>query len=52
MIASRETVRAAVARALLLDPTAGQDAAIGAAAQSLGLPVDVVREAVAVEVAT
>lgn len=46
-IASRETVRAAVARAMLLDPEAGQEAAIEAAAQALGLPVDLVHEAVA-----
>lgn len=45
MIASREAVRAAVARALLLDPTAGQEAAVAAAAQALGLPVETVREA-------
>lgn len=50
MIASREAVRAAVARALLLDPTAGQDAAIEAAAQALALPVETVRDAVADEV--
>lgn len=47
MIASRDAVRQAVARALLLDPTAGQDAAIEATAQALALPIEVVRDALA-----
>lgn len=44
MIYTRESVRAAVARAMLL----GQDLelAIEAAAQALGLPVEAVREVV------
>ena len=50
MIAAREAVRAAVARAMLLDPTAGQDAAIEAASQALALPVEAVRDAVGGEV--
>lgn len=41
-----ERVRAAVARALLLDPEAGMEAAIQATAQALALPVECVREAV------
>lgn len=45
MIVARETVRAAVARALLLCP-GDTEAAILAAAQALGLPVEVVREAI------
>jgi hypothetical protein len=44
-ILSRDRVRSAVARALLLDPEAGQEAAIASAAQALGLPVEVVRDA-------
>ena len=43
-IHTRTAVRLAVARALLLDPAAGQQAAIAAAAQALGLPVAVVAE--------
>lgn len=46
MIVSREAVRQAVARALVLDP-GDTEAAIAAAAQSLGLPVEVVAEVVA-----
>ena len=45
MIISRETVRQAVARALVLDP-GDTEAAIAAAAQALGLPVEAVRECV------
>jgi hypothetical protein len=43
VIYSRDTVRDAVARALLLDPTAGLDAAIEATAQAMHLHVDAVR---------
>lgn len=46
MIATREAVRAAVARALLLDPSAGQQSAIEAAAQALGLPAEAVHSAI------
>lgn len=46
MIISRETVRQAVARALVLAP-GDTEAAIAAAAQALGLPVEVVAEVVA-----
>ena len=45
MITSRESVRQAVARAMLLDP-GDTEAAIAAAAQALGLPVEAVREVV------
>lgn len=46
MITSRESVRQAVARALLLDP-GDTEAAIAAAAAALGgLPVEAVREVV------
>ena len=45
MIVARETVRAAEARALLLSP-GDTEAAILAAAQALGLPVEAVREVV------
>lgn len=45
MIVTREAVRAAVARALLLSP-GDTEAAILAAAQALGLDPDVVREVV------
>lgn len=45
MIVTREAVRAAVARALLLGP-GDTEAAIQAAAQALGLDPDVVREVV------
>lgn len=44
-ILPRESVRQAVARALLLDP-GDMEAAIAAAAQALGLDVEVVRECV------
>lgn len=49
-IIPRAQVREAVARALLLAPTAGQQAAIEAAAQALALPVEAVEQAVADEV--
>lgn len=45
-IIQREKVRAAVERALQLDPQ-DRDAAIEAAARALALPVEVVREAMA-----
>ena len=45
-IVARETVREAVARALLLAPERGQEAAILATAQALGLPAEAVREAI------
>lgn len=45
MITSRESVREAVARAMLLDP-GDTEAAIAAAAMALGLPVESVREVV------
>jgi len=45
MIVTRETVRQAVARALLLAP-GDTEAAVAAAAQALGLPVESVREVV------
>jgi hypothetical protein len=45
-IYTREKVREVVARALLLDPERGEQAAIEAAAQALALPVECVREAV------
>lgn len=45
MITTRESVRQAVARAMLLDP-GDTEAAIAAAAQALGLPVEAVREVV------
>ncbi len=46
MIYTRAAVRESVARALLLSPEAGQEAAIEAAARALCLPVEAVREAV------
>ena len=45
-ITTRESVRQAVASALLLDP-GDTEAAIAAAAAALGLPVEVVAEVVA-----
>lgn len=45
MIVSRERIQTAVARALLLDPEAGTQAAIAATAQALGLPIDLVEQA-------
>ena len=48
-IMNRERVRDAVARALLLDPSAGKEAAIRAAAQALGLAEEVVRDTVAAD---
>lgn len=45
-IYTRQQVREAVARALLLCPEAGQEAAEHAAAQSLGVPIELVREAI------
>ena len=44
-ILSRDKVREAVARAMLFDAEAGSDASHEAAAQSLGVPVEVVIEA-------
>lgn len=44
MIVSREAVRAAVNRALVLDPC--EESAIHAVAQATGLPPELVREAV------
>lgn len=50
-IISREKILAAVARAMLLaEGAGGREHAIEAAAQALGIPVDLVREALAVEV--
>ena len=48
MIVTRETVRQAVARALLLAP-GDTEAAIAVAAQALGLPVEVVCDVVQVD---
>lgn len=45
MIATRESVRQAVARALLLSP-GDTEAAVAAVAQAMGLPVEAVREVV------
>lgn len=45
-IVSRERVCQAVARAMLDAPDLGREAAIEAAAQSLALPVEAVREVV------
>lgn len=45
MIVTRETVRQAVARALLLAP-GDTEAAIAVAAQALGLPAEAVREVI------
>lgn len=44
-IVLREEVRASVDRALQLDPLGDVQAAIASAAQSLGLPVEIVVEA-------
>lgn len=49
MIYSQDKVRQAVARALLLDPTAGTEAAIAAAAQALCLPHSMVAACVDLE---
>lgn len=46
-IVQRAAMRAAVARALWLDPQAGIDAAMHAVAQALCLPIEAVQEAVA-----
>lgn len=46
MIVARDSVRACVERALLLDPSSDTEAAIAATAQALGLPVEAVRECV------
>lgn len=48
MIASRESVRQAVARALLLAP-GDTEAAIASVAQAMGLPVEAVHEVVETE---
>lgn len=45
MIATRESVRQAVARALLLSP-GDTEAAVAAVAQALCLPIEAVREVV------
>jgi hypothetical protein len=47
MIASRESVRAAVQRAMALHPD--EAAAVAAVAQALALPAETVREAIAEE---
>lgn len=46
MVVSRENVRKAVERAMLLDPASDLEAAIAATAQALCLPVDEVRACV------
>jgi hypothetical protein len=46
VIVSRDSVRAAVDRALALDPGQGLDTAVAAAAEALGLPVEAVREVI------
>jgi hypothetical protein len=45
-IASRDQVRAAVVRALELDPESRFDLAIASVAQAMALPVEAVRQAV------
>lgn len=43
MIITKSAVRAAYCRSLMLDPARDHDAAIAAAAQSLGIPDEAVR---------
>lgn len=45
-IATKESVRAAIDRALQLDPHEDTDSAIASVAQAMCLPVEVVREIV------
>lgn len=44
-IYSRQDVRKAVARALIANPTFGQEAAMQAVAELLALPIEAVRDA-------
>lgn len=44
-IMSRELIRAAIERVVELDPSGTNDDAIDSAAQSLGIPVELVRAA-------
>jgi len=45
-IHSRDKIREAIARALLLDAEAGTEAAVEAVAQSFAMPVEAVRECI------